>query len=174
MSRPARSRAEAFRAFRDRLQQVVSCITYSVLTAHGDSAGQPNQLLLTPPASLSGSVPLVVGLGQYFDIVTQQTGRTWTVTTTQYVYDVADEHGVILGYHYHPEVSTEVPFPHVHVYRGGSIGDQAVGTMHLPTGPISLASFIRLLHREFDVPYIRPDAETILDRAEQTVPVLAI
>lgn len=162
-----RTQAAAFREFRDGLQRVVNCLSPAVLVAHGGEHGRPDRLVLPPQLIVHGVVALRLGVTVWFDIVqTSVRARTWSLQITKYIYEVLEYDEIIMAYHYHPTDTPDISFPHLHVYRSGVVGNRSIGRMHLLTGRISLADFVSLLHREFEVPYLRGDAEEILQEVE--------
>jgi len=79
----------------------------------------------------------------------------------------------LLAWHWHPTPEYAAPaFPHVHVSAslrivgpGGERGLLPLDKRHLPTGPVSLAAFVRMLIEEFGVEPLARDWEARLAEA---------
>jgi hypothetical protein len=83
-------------------------------------------------------------------------------------------HRELLVYHWHPGRSFLGPdHPHLHVSAAldaqvDAMSRREIGLdkLHLPTGQVTLAAFVRMLITEFNVAPIRSEWRDILDRAE--------
>lgn len=100
-------------------------------------------------------------LSYYFRIDESPTGSA-KVSTVGYAYKLlspgADRDGAqfeILTYHFHPLVTPNVAFPHLHIGWDASFATRPISRAHIPTGMMPLPSFLRLLVRDFDV-HARP------------------
>lgn len=87
--------------------------------------------------------------------------------TAEYYYGIEDVDGrEVFAYHWHPLVTPQVLFPHLHVYKG-AIGRASLergdlplthnalrtdlNEAHLPTRRVALEDVLRLLLEQFDV-----------------------
>jgi hypothetical protein len=92
----------------------------------------------------------------------------WAVSTTEYIYEVADESDdPIVAWHWHPGSGLPddaVQWPHLHAY-----GDRSALTLHrlhLPTGRVSIEAVVRFLIADLDVVPRRAGWSALLDRHE--------
>jgi len=85
------------------------------------------------------------------------------------MYRILDPSGhELLAFHWHPGAAGPA-FPHLHLSSrigdlpiGGNEPPVALGSMHIPTGPVLLAAVARVLIAEFDIAPRRADwAEAI-------------
>ena len=84
----------------------------------------------------------------------------WKATTVAYLYDIDDEVGELLAYHWHPVGHHADPRPHLHIRT-----DEG-GRIWLPAGRVAVEEIIRLLVEQFEVAPQRNDWEQILDEAQ--------
>lgn len=97
----------------------------------------------------------------------------YRVVVARYFYDLAEvrEHGTQLeglGYHWNPSSDEGPRFPHLHVYADREVLGKHLQKFHLPTGPISVETFIRLLIVEFDVTPLRDDWQALLNGTDNS------
>lgn len=99
----------------------------------------------------------------------------WQVTTVMYEYRLLDRYErELLVYHWQPGPDFLGPsHPHLHV--SASLAAQvdaatrreiALDKVHLPTGQVSIAAYVRSLITEFGIAPLRDDWREVLDRAE--------
>lgn len=92
----------------------------------------------------------------------------WTVSSVEYVYEVADERDdPIAAWHWHP--ASALPgdaahWPHLHAY--GARDTLTLHKLHLPTGRVAIEAIVRFLIADLDVAPRRADWSTLLDRHE--------
>jgi hypothetical protein len=140
----------------------VSCLAHvPVLTrSEGENASQLR--LWVPPIALQGWEPIGIRLVHLFAVERPRprSRRATAVHTTKYIYDlVVGEDRELMSYHYHPEVDAAVG-PHLHAYwSGDTFAGSLIADMHLATGRVSFEGIVRMLHRDFGVPYIRHEAQ---------------
>ncbi|MGI8642912.1 MAG: hypothetical protein ACR2LS_02210 [Thermomicrobiales bacterium] len=95
--------------------------------------------------------------------------QAYEASITAYGYRILEPEGrEILTYHRHPESSSPVTTPHLHLSTrmppvNVATGSQvALGEMHIPAGVVTLAQVVRLLITEFHVEPRRDDWEVVL------------
>jgi hypothetical protein len=101
--------------------------------------------------------------------------QAFAARTTSYRYLVSDIAGQdLVVYDWHPIGLSPVTTPHLHVPAAASVvlaqragtpradARMHLGSLHLPTGPISLTDVVRMLITEFRVDPIRSDWERVL------------
>jgi hypothetical protein len=149
------------------LQRALSCISKDVLRPSGYEPAATAHILTTTnkPCRLDGT-DLYFDIAQWFYIIEDATNGPWRVTTAGYKYTLETEDGdEILGYHWHPDSSSQFKEPHLHLGQGAKIGRAELESTkaHLPTGRVSLEDFIKLLIEVFE---IRPKRDWMTVLAE--------
>jgi hypothetical protein len=177
-------------AFKESLQQAVSCVTGTVITLSPDGyrpSTVPHRLVLGngTPVTVTARLPtseVRFGLSvlHAYRIIRAAERGPWKVQTAAYQYALDDDDGrEIFAYHWHPHVE-RVPYPHLHIGRGAvrreitpdvllPIGHNALQPFlpgaHLPTRRIALEDFLRLLIEQFHVVPARADWDRTLREA---------
>jgi hypothetical protein len=98
-----------------------------------------------------------------YDVVQHQTveGESPAVRVTDYSYQVIRGDGrEHLAYQWHPTGQSWMTEPHLHL--GGMLSGFDMSKAHLPTGQVSLQSFLRFLILDFEVEPLRSDWRFIL------------
>lgn len=91
--------------------------------------------------------------------------NSWGVVVTGYEYELLDEDARwVLAYHWHPTGRSTMTAPHLHVRQ---ILPLDLRSVHLPTGVVSLPSFLRLAILELGIRPLRADWSDVLEAAEQ-------
>jgi hypothetical protein len=87
-----------------------------------------------------------------------------SVRVVGYGYSVIDTGGrELLAFHWHPDGQSPIVEPHLHIH--GAVAGIALDSAHVPTGLVSLQSFLRFLIRDFAVVPLRPDWPTLLEES---------
>ena len=166
-----RSSAEAVNNYRHSIQRPISCVTDSVVDVAGGyhPSPVPHTLALNrgEPVLLNGPSRLMLGLRQNYRVVeTAPSEQTHQVEIAGYNYVVYDsDRREVVIYHWHPRSNSPIATPHLHLKQGAEVGRSEVRDAHLPTGLVSLASFLRLLVVDLRVRPLRPDWDAILTDA---------
>lgn len=157
-----RTSAEAVNNYVDATNRLVSCVTDSIVSVGGGyhpAASPPLLLTLNNglPARLRGVSRLALQLQQTYQIAEPDArGDLWTVRVTGYAYAVLDsDQREVLTYHWHPRGNSPIVMTHLHLEQGAMVGRPEVRDAHLPTGPISIGEFLRLLIEELTVEPVR-------------------
>ena len=164
-----RTPAEAVNNYVSAANRLVSCITNSVVDVAGGYYLSPIPHDLTinngQPLALGGTSNLMLKLLQSYRIADSgEPGNSWAVRVVAYNYVVYDsQHREMLIYHWHPRGHSPISTPHLHLKQGALVNRPELIGAHLPTGPISLESILRLLIRDLAVQPVRTDWESILD-----------
>ena len=160
--------AEAVNNYVGSIQQLISCVSDSVVSVEGGyyvsdtshvlrlNQGRPVRLGILPSLWLT--------LQQYYHIVeTEGTRVHWTIAIEGYEHTIIDSDGrEILTYHWHPRGQSAIAFHHLHMEHGAEVGREELQTAHLPTGYVSIADILRLLIMDFRVAPRRSDWESVL------------
>jgi hypothetical protein len=164
---PGKTPREAFIAFRDPLQETLSCVSHSVWIASAGAATPGGVRAIRTKGEylpLHGATRLHMSAGMEYEIVqTEDPDRgPWKVTTKKYMYHVVtDDHTEVVLFHWHPD--GKVKYPHIHV---GSAQLQPTAVVasadHMPTGRISFERVVHHLISQLGVVAQRTDHETII------------
>lgn len=116
--------------------------------------GDKRLLLYEPPVRLQrkDGDPLFLSIAQTYLITSLTTGQ-YKARTTSYSYSLlvkkADDFEVILEFHWHPEHTRNLKWPHVHI--NGNTPEGELKRKHFPTARLSIEDFIRFLVRDFGI-----------------------
>lgn len=136
---------------------LLSCVTpYVVVPVRHDSH---NYLTI----NYGNSVPLS-GSSRFSLRYHQNYAVTGTAAeTTGYIYTILDgQQRQVLNYHWHPRGRSRIVAPHLHLKQGARIGQPEIRDAHLPTGYVSLSSFLVFLIRDLNVDPARGDWQSVL------------
>jgi hypothetical protein len=166
---PGRNPAEAVDEYIEPLQQSISCFTDGILRPSGYDPdvllqvtfSQPAVELLTQTDEL-----LYLSFVQTFSIIKPLVLRRFKVRTRSYIYSLENEQRAeIFAYHWHPETTPEIKYPHMHICQGaGEKIRQEIRNIHFRTDRIAFEEFCQLLIKEFAVVPERDDSEAILTK----------
>lgn len=160
------------------MQSVATCLTNRpILASRYGLSPEPGRFDLGPLGTALAlpsvdrrrrlSLSLVVG----YDVISDQDSiRSYRVQATSYHYRLIDaQEREVLAYHWHPVGLSPITYPHVHLSgrlspldAGPGAEPVALGGMHLPTGPVTLADVVRLLITEFGIAPRRADWDAVL------------
>jgi len=92
----------------------------------------------------------------------------WKASTRGYAYTLFDQsdRGQIkaLAWHWHPGSGTSDE-PHMHVYRDGEIGGNALDRLHFPSERIAFEAIVQFLITELGVAPLREDWQVLITSA---------
>lgn len=71
-----------------------------------------------------------------------------------------------MAYHWHPEQTPHVAFPHLHLEAGAGVRREELTRAHLPTGWVSLEAVLRLTITDFGTAPLRDDWQETLAHTE--------
>ncbi len=166
-----RTPSEAVQNYLEPLQRAISCVTNSVLNVRGGyhPSADPHPLALAggAPVSLSSNPAISMSVLQNYRILEYEgPGGPWKVSIVSYYYSLEDTERREILYHWHPQGTSTVTFPHVHVRAGGHLGSTRIDEAHFPTGRVALEDVLRLAIREFGVNPRRTDWAEVLDTTQ--------
>ncbi len=127
------------------------------------------------PVPLPGTSRLFLSVWLYYLVTesAQPRGR-WVVRIAGYQYALYDvDSREILAYHWHPEGSSHVTAPHLHLGSGAEVGRRDLAGAHLPTGHVALEDVLRLAIADLGVRPLRHDWSEVLDRTRRSREELA-
>jgi hypothetical protein len=172
---------EAYRNFRDPMNEALGCITagrLAVPQVHRFETDRVYAIVLRrgEPVRLRGVIPLLFSLGHQFRIVeTEDRDRgPFKVRTVQYWYQFETSHRQeLLAFHWTPDTDQtgQRRYPHLHVGSSMIASDAPLfpdrfNKVHIPTNRVSLESVIRFSIEELGVQALRADWMAVLERTE--------
>jgi hypothetical protein len=168
-----RTPEEAVRNFLEPLAAVAACVTDQGFVSRRPRAGEPWRTAHFQDhfaiLDRRNGQALRLELRHRYAVSEAQGERgSWTVSTAEYIYEVADESDeVIAAWHWHPtsgQAGDEAHWPHLHAY--GTRDTLTLHKLHLPTGRVSIEAIVRFLIEDLDVVPGREDWRAVLDRHE--------
>ena len=133
--------AKAVRAFTDPIQSALTCFADGrvQVDSYDPSAEGVLQFNGGDAVKLNGSSRTHVFVSMRYRIVGSGIEQLpWRVHTTGWAYSLLDRHqDPVIDFHWHPELTPDIQFPHLHVY---SEPDRR----HFPTGRVLIEDVLRL------------------------------
>ncbi len=134
---PGRNESEAWRAFRDPVQQAVGCV--DVAARLGEKRFRDQVRIIT---STADGVRLTDRLRLVFTLqlrsVEMGDGQ-WRMSTRKYDYNIMQAKQLLFGWHWHPASKrSPVKYPHLHVPSS-----LAYSTKHIVTGRVALEDVLK-------------------------------
>lgn len=163
-----RSPEAALDAYRSTVVTALGCVARPFVQI--EPRGNPLTTMLSLVANrgtlirLRAPTPLSLTVIEGVRLVSVE-GR-WRTTLAAYRYTLRDERHEIVAYHWHPEQTANVPFPHLHLEAGAGIARDELTRAHLPTGFVPLAAVLRLAITDFGVEPLRDDWQEVLVHTE--------
>jgi hypothetical protein len=148
---PGRTAREADNNFALYFRESLSVVTNAYLQA--SAIGDLRILIYEPPVKLQRkhADPLYLSIVQTYKVVKGPDG--YKANTTSYQYSASTKRGdaykEILAFHWHPDTTPNLKWPHVHI--NGFTDDGDFSHAHIPTGRMCIEDFIRMLIRDFGV-----------------------
>ncbi|MHB1583726.1 MAG: hypothetical protein ACYCU7_09495 [Acidimicrobiales bacterium] len=110
------------------------------------------------PTKLHGPERLRITCAMEYQIASADKRDLWKVHTTNYIYRLLDRsENPIVDYHWHPDDTPDVPFPHLHLRKWGS-------RLHYPTGRVLVEDLLMLAVEHGAEPHDRAKWARILKR----------
>ena len=164
---------EAVEDFLRPLRRLISCVTPRIPNARGGY--YPSDIHHTVVIGDGQPIPLArlgrlkLRFAHHYRIL-RASGerRQWEVRTTGYFYSLDDsDDQEIIAYHWHPERSSPIRFPHLHLGAGADCRREELITAHCPTGLISVSDFLRLAIMDFGVEPLRADWRQVFSETQR-------
>ncbi len=162
-----RTPAEAVHHFVEPLQQVLSCVTDTVIHVsrgyYPRSEPHSAELHENPAPIHTRLSTLQLFVAYRYSISEVQARTLWNVQIVSYNFTLLDASTrEIFAYHWHPVGVSTVTTPHLHLGPGALIGRDELRTAHLPTGAVALADVVRFAITDFGVIPRRDDWTVVL------------
>ena len=154
------------------LQEVVNCVAHARVRRGGAAPNTHATFSLEvgagEPLGLAGDSRLHLSARlRYLPVLTEAEPGPWRVTIVAYQYTLLDaDHREIVAFHLHPEGSSHVTTPHLHLGAGAGQLRADLAAAHIPTGPITLAAVVRLSIEGFAARPLRRDWDRVLRRCD--------
>jgi len=177
---------DAYDNFIDPLQEVVACVSYITLKLRPHPRKFATNTIYS--ANLGGDSPVILGMSdkrpaigitvmQQFRIIKVDEDHErgpYKTQTVKYLYSISDatDDKEIIAFQWTPEVNDpcQKRYPHLHLGERFTGGDLLPGSsfhkMHIPTGRISVESFIRMAIEEFGAEPKKKNWRAIIRRHE--------
>ena len=167
-----RTPPEAVNNFLAPLHRVLSCVTPEVISVGGGyhRSDRPHVLFFqNNPVMLGRDRRFALKLIQQYRIVEGEEERgPGKVSTVAYYYTLrtpetpACPSQEVLGYHWHPQETHTLTYPHLHLYQGAGALQHNLIKAHLPTARIAIEDVVRFVITQLGVVPLRDDWEAIL------------
>lgn len=180
---------DAYDKFIDPLHEAVLCVSYTKLrlrphprqfatgTIYNAILGADSPVILKMSDTRR---PIGITVMQQFRIIKvdgDQERGPYKTETVKYLYSISDaeDQKEIIAFQWTPEAddSRQKQYPHLHLGerftgRDDLLPGSSFHKMHIPTGRISIESFVRLVIEEFGAKPKKKDWEAIVQRNEAT------
>ena len=166
-----RTPVEAFRGFRELVQEAIACFAHTRVTGTSKAPNEPGILTVNggKPLRLQSTEPLIditcsikYGIHQASD----PDGAQWKVTTLSYIHTVTLDEKSAVEFHWHPDDGSNIWYPHIHPRLAGSGKDQ--GGMHIPSGRVLIEDVLIFAHERGAVPF-KQNWEAVVSRIKQRI-----
>jgi hypothetical protein len=131
-----RTASDAVKAFVEPIQLALTCFADGKVTTDSFKADTPGVLVFNrgEDVALNGAARVHLSVSMRYRVVKLSEpplkSKPWKVSTTGWVYHLSDrDKQSIVEFHWHPELTVDVPFPHVHVASDAE-------RRHYPTGRV--------------------------------------
>lgn len=135
---------EAVRRFSAPIQRALTCFADGRVSADSSSPADEGVLSFNKAdyVKLNGTGRVHLSIGMRYRIVSNENPDEpklpWKVHTTSYAYSLHDARDKpIVDYHWHPHLTVDIPFPHLHI-------DTLPKRVHFSTGRVLIEDVLRL------------------------------
>ena len=166
-----RTPSEAFREFRERVQEAIACFAHTRVTGtslepnqHGIltvNRGEPLALKTTGP-----TIDITCSIGYAIQMAGDEVPGNWKVSAVSYVHTVMLDGELAVEFHWHPDDGSNIWYPHIHPRLAGPGRDQ--GGIHIPSGRVLIEDVLIFAHERGAVP-LRDDWEQVVSRIKGQV-----
>lgn len=137
-----RTPSEAIRAFTSPIQAALTCFADGRVSVDQYTTGAVGVLTFNRSADvlLNGPGKVTLSVAMRYRIVDNVGAATkkWKVSTVGWIYTLKDGGGALIAdYHWHPEITPDIAFPHLHAPDDAS-------RRHLPTGRVLIEDVLSL------------------------------
>ena len=166
-----RTPSEAFREFRELIQEAISCFAHTRVTGTSQEPNEPGILTVNrgKPLSLKAAqrqVDITCSISYKIHQEDDAEHRQWKVSTLGYIHTVTLDEELFVDFHWHPDDGSNVWYPHIHPRFAGSGRDR--GGIHIPSGRILIEDVLIFAHERGAMP-LKDDWEAVVSRIKQRV-----
>ena len=138
-----RNAVAAVKAFTGPIQRALTCFAHgrvSVDSYDPESEGilqfnRADDVALNGPGEISLSVAMRYRIVKTRSLASP--GKPWKVSTTGWIYALKAGGAAVADFHWHPTITPQIPFPHVHASSDRE-------RRHLPTGRVLIEDLLTL------------------------------
>lgn len=164
---PASSAYQAYVEFTRDIQSALNCFSPIVFDRVGGyhRRAVPHRISFPrgEPVPLRGKHELALNFAHAYRL--EPGGSGWSVRSAAYYYTLLTRAGrELFVYHWHPETTPDVAFPHLHIEPRVDLLPAQFAKAHFPTGRTSFEDFLEFAVGAFDVTPLRADWRRVLHR----------
>ncbi|MDP4013089.1 MAG: hypothetical protein U0990_00735 [Candidatus Nanopelagicales bacterium] len=158
---PGRTPSAAYKAFAKPIQESIACLKGQGKVTCSPGGRSDKDQTQIHSWMLNGDNGLQNGrlhfralmLYSFTERPDELPGERWKISTRGYKYQIAVDAEALIEWHWHPDSTLGVVFPHLHLQKA-ALTNKGVITprSHIPAGRTSLESVIRALIAEFKWP----------------------
>ena len=166
-----RTPAEAFRGFRQLVQEAIACFAHTRVTGTSQAPNEPGILTVNggKPLRLQSTGPQVdITCSISYEIrpANDPDDGQWRVSTLSYIHTVTLDERLAVEFHWHPDDGSNVWYPHIHPRLAGAGRDR--GGMHIPSGRVLVEDVLIFANERGAVP-MKEDWEGIVSRIKRRI-----
>ena len=166
-----RTPAEAFRGFRELVQEAIACFAHTRVTGTSQAPNESGILTVNggKPLRLQSTGPRVdITCSISYEIlqVSDADGGLWRVSALSYIHTVRLDEELAVEFHWHPDDGSNVWYPHIHPRLAG--GGRDWGGMHIPSGRVLIEDVLIFAHERGAVP-LNENWEAVVSRIKQRI-----
>ena len=168
-----RTPSEAFREFRELIQEAISCFAHTRVAGTSQEPDEPGILTIHrgKPLTLEATQPRVditCSISYKIHQAANTENRQWRVSTLGYIHTVTLDEELFVEFHWHPDDGSNVWYPHIHPRFAGPGRDR--GGIHIPSGRILIEDVLIFANERGATP-LKDDWEAVVSRIKQRVAV---
>lgn len=166
-----RTPAEAFKGFRELIQEAIACFAHTGVTGTSREPNKPGILTVNrsqplPLKSTGPQVDITCSISYEIRQASDPVDGLWRVSTLSYIHTVTLDEELAVEFHWHPDDGSNVWYPHIHPRLAGSGRDR--GGMHIPSGRVLIEDVLIFAHERGAMP-LKDDWEGIVSRIKQRI-----
>ncbi len=158
-----RTSTRAFQAFRQSVQDSIACFAHSRVTGTTHQPDRKGRLTLNSDRRM---IEIECAIGYRIENRGTQGVNDWRVATLGYIHSVSLDGERVAEFHWHPDETSNIWYPHIHPRLAGSGRGQ--GGMHIPSGRIFVEDVLLFAHERGAVP-LKNNWSEIVDSVRQRI-----
>ena len=150
-----RTPADAFRPFRQSIQDAIACFAHTRVTGNTQEPGEIGVLTVNhgKPLLLNATdcqIEVTCSIRYTIRQTSSNQSGSWRVSTVGYVHSVHLDGELAVEFYWHPDDGSNVWYPHIHPRLAGSGRDR--GGIHIPSGRVLVEDVLTFAHERGAVP----------------------